>query len=193
MSIYFDSNMNVVSCKDVDYIGYLSKKINGRCKHVVYGMARAYKFNCGNMNFIHLRDIHKYNEPLIIYDGYSAGIIVGNDKSMVRNHWCYPRVVFPPFSDYTVLERANEFGHGTYTFTSSDEVDLRSYILDNHCDVMDFNSFHRRYINNIVRSHGWDYAYDSKDSKRVAYFTNVETGEVVYGYREIIDRINVNW
>ena len=176
--------------ENIGYVGYLSKKVNGRCENVVEGMARAYKFNCGNINFIHLRDIHKYNEPLIIYDGYGSGIIVGNDKSMVRHHWVFPRVVFPPFSDYAVVKRANEFGRGIYTFTSSDEVDLRSYILDNRCNVEDFNIFHRRYIYNIVRGEGWDYAYDSK---RGPYFTNVETGEVVYGCREIIDRINVNW
>ena len=190
MNIYFDKNMNVVSCKDVDYIGYLSKKVNGRCINVIYGEPRAYKFNRGYNDSIRLRDIHKYNEPLIIYDGYCSGIIVGNDKSMVRHHRCFPRVVFPPFSRYTVVKRANEFGYGTYTFTSSDEVDLRSYILDKHCDVMDLSSSHRRYINNIIYRHGWDYYYDLETDP---YFTNVETGEVVYGYREIIDRINVEW
>ena len=172
---------------------YFDENMNARYKNEVKGEPYAYRLNGEPIDCIDHRvepidlcDIHKYNEPLIIYDKYCYGWNVNNET--VHCHgWCCARVVFPPFRDYTVIKEADDCGIGSYIFTSSNEVSLYSYILNNpYCNVEDFGYHNRIRINENIREYLWEYDYDSK---RGSYFTNVETGEVVYGYRNLIKRI----
>ena len=161
---------------------YLDENMNGRCENVVNGEPYAYGLNGEPID---LCDIHKYNEPLIIYDKYCYGWYV-NKETIHCHGWCCARVIFPPFSDYTVVKKGNKCGIGQYTFTSSDVDSLYSYILKNPCNVEDFGYHNRIRINENIREYGWTYNYDIDHG---SYFTNVETDEVVFGYRNIIERI----
>ena len=158
---------------------YLYGNLNGRCKIGVegaHGEPCACRFIGGRCDYlektINLRDIHKYNEPLIIYNTY-------------RNEATEAIVVFPPFSDYTVENESYAPYVASYTFTCSGFVDLFEYILDNYCDVMGFGFYNIHHILCIIRDEGWKYAVTLHGDQ----FTNVETGEVVFGFRNVIDKI----
>ena len=153
----------------------LKQYFNARCKIGVngaHGEPYAYRFNGGyDSNLekpIYLRDIHKYNEPLIIYDTY-------------YHEACDARVVFPPFSDYTVE-------NGTYephTFTCSGFVNLFSYILDNDYDLISFGCYNMHHIICVIRDYGWKYAVTPYGE----LFTEHGTGRVIIGFRNVIQEI----
>ena len=122
---------------------------------------------------IDLCDIHKYNEPLIIYNR------IGHD-------FFNARVVFPPFSDYTAIEKGDYLSDvGKYTFTSSYVVDLFEYILDNYCNVSDFGFRNIHRILSIIRRRGWEWTSTLHGDQ----FTDVETGKVVFGFMNVIEEI----
>ena len=159
---------------------YLYRNMNRSCVNEVHGSPCAYRFNGGHDDHlrkpISLRDIRYYNEPLIIYDTY--------------RHKCYnARVVFPPFSDYTIEEEANVCGVGTYTFTSGGVIDLFRYILDNHRNVEDFGFRNIHNILYIIRANGWEYTATLYGEQ----FTNIKTGKVVFGFRNVFDIIQTDY
>ena len=158
-----------------------------RYKNEVYGESCAYRFIGGrNANLekpINLWDIHRYNEPLIIYNR------IGHD-------FYNARVVFPPFSDYTVIKEDNDRGNGTYTFTSSYVVDLFEYILDNYCNVSDFGFCNIHRILFIIRRGGWEWTstpHGDQFTRVSASSSLYEIGEVVFGFLNVIKEIEREW
>ena len=131
---------------------------------------------------IGLSDVHRYNEPLIIKDQYGW------------TRGCRPediRVVFPPFSDYTVIEKGDVSVVGAYTFTSSNVVGLIKYILDNP-GIFDDLVFYIKnaLINTALSDAGWRYLYDF--DKKEDQYINRETGEVVVGTMNAMKKMDLD-
>lgn len=135
-----------------------------------------------NGDSVALSSAHKYNEPLIIYDQY--GWRDGGRP-------CDVRVIFPPFSDYTVREKGDLYECGRYTIISSNTVGIFNYIISNP-KVLDELSFYIKIqlINSAISDAGWRYHYEF-DTKEDQYF-NRKTDEKIVGMLNAIRAMNIN-
>lgn len=134
-----------------------------------------------NGDSVALSSAHKYNEPLIIYDQY--GWRDGGRP-------CDVRVIFPPFSDYTVREKGDLYECGRYTIISSNTVGIFNYIISNP-KVLDELSFYIKIqlINSAISDAGWRYHYEF-DTKEDQYF-NRKTDEKIVGMLNAIRAMNI--
>ena len=129
---------------------------------------------------VSLDKIDKYDKPLIIGDGK-------------------PRVVFPPFSNYTVIEKGGNGHSGCYSFISSDVVGLFEYIHDNPGVIDEIHitpgrtgrdmiayAVKEEKIDSGLYTYGWSFVWYKYHRK--PRYTNYKTGEVVH---EILDVIRL--
>ena len=135
-----------------------------------------------NGESVALSSAHKYNEPLIIYDQY--GWTDGCKPKDVR-------VIFPPFSDYTVVEKGDLYTVGVYTIVSSNTVGIFNYIINNP-KVLDELSFYIKIqlLHSNLSDIGWTYHYEF-DTKEDQYF-NRQTGEVVIGIMNAVKKMDLD-
>ena len=135
-----------------------------------------------NGDSVALSSAHKYNEPLIIYDQY--GWRDGGRP-------CDVRVIFPPFSDYTVIEKGDLYECGRYTIISSNTVGIFNHIINNP-KVLDELSFYIKIqlLNSNIYDAGWRYHYEF-DTKEDQYF-NRKTDEKIVGMLNVIRAMNIN-
>lgn len=134
-----------------------------------------------NGDSVGLSSANKYNEPLIIYDQYGW-----RDGGRPRD----VRVIFPPFSDYTVREKGDLYECGRYTIISSNTVGIFNYIINNP-KVLDELSFYIKIqlINSAISDMGWTYHYEF-DTKEDQYF-NRKTDEKIVGTLNAIRAMNI--
>ena len=134
-----------------------------------------------NGDSVALSSAHKYNEPLIIYDQYGW-------RDAGRP--CDVRVIFPPFSDYTVREKGDLYECGRYTIISSNTVGIFNYIISNP-KVLDELSFYIKIqlIHSAIYEAGWRYHYEF-DTKEDQYF-NRKTDEKIVGMLNVIRAMNI--
>lgn len=149
----------------------------------VTGNSTALRFNGVSIGLCDINRCNRCNEPLIIYDQY--GWTKGGRPTAAR-------VVFPPFSDYTVIQKGDISVIGRYSFISDDvAIGLFKYILDDPGIVEDLDFYVKhRIINRIIYDYGWTYHYDF-DKKEDQYF-NRKTSKVVVGLLNVIKLLDLD-